>query len=93
MVHPGGLLLRHLHIQVQKKDVVMDSAEVAIPLADGAHVTANVSSPLSTSVTSTKGSRDNDEECEDSVATKVPATSSVGFFEGRSDSSSHTYSS
>ena len=39
-------LLRHLHIQVQKKDVVMDSAEVAIPLADGAHVTANVSSPL-----------------------------------------------
>ena len=71
----------------------MDSAEVAIPLADGAHVTANVSSPLSTSVTSTKRSRDNDEECEDSVATKVPATSSVCFFEGRSDSSSHTYSS
>ena len=58
----------------------MDSAEVAIPLADGAHVTANVSSPLSTSVTGTKRSRDNDEECEDSVATKVPATSSVGFF-------------
>ena len=30
-------------------------------------------------MTGTKRSRDNDEECEDSVATKVPATSSVVF--------------
>ena len=48
VVHPGVLLLRHLHIQVKKeKDAVLDSADVQIPLADGADATANESSPLS----------------------------------------------
>ena len=42
----------------------MHSADVEISLADGAPVTANVSSPLSKSVTGTKRSRENDEECE-----------------------------
>ena len=62
-----------------EKEVVMDSADVDIPPADGARVTASVSSPLSKSVTGTKRNRENVEECEDSVATKVRATASVGF--------------
>ena len=66
----------------------MDSADVEIPLVDGAHVTANVSSHVSKSVTCPKRSRENDEECKDSVATKVPATTSIGLKRGRSDSSS-----
>ena len=76
------------HSSSKEKDVVMDSADVEIPLADGAHVIAHVSSPLSKSITGTKRSRENDEECEDSVATKIPATTSVGLKRGRSDSSS-----
>ena len=82
------------HSSSKEKDVVMDSADVEIPLADGADVTVNASSPLSKSETSTKRSRENDEECEDSVATKLPATTAVGLKKrGRSDSGSSTTSS
>ena len=41
----------------------------------------------------TKRSRENDEECEENVATKLPATTAVGLERGRSDSSSSTTSS
>ena len=71
----------------------MDSADLDIPLADGTHATAIASSPLSKSETGTKRSRENDEECEDSVATKLPATTAVGLNRGRSDSSSSSSSS
>ena len=81
------------HSSSKEKDVVIDSADVEIPLADGAHVTVNASSPLSKSETGTKRSRENDEECEDSVATKLPAITAVGLKRGRSDSSSSTSSS
>ena len=63
------------HSNSKEKDAVMDSADVEIPLADGARVTINTSSPLSKSETGTKRSRENDEEYEDNVATKLAATS------------------
>ena len=41
-------MLRHpAHSSSKEKDVVMDSADVEIPLADGAHVSVNASSLLS----------------------------------------------
>ena len=81
------------HSSSKEKDAVMDSADVDIPLADGTHATASKSSPLSKLVTGTKRTRENDEECEDRVAAKIPATTSVGLKRRRSDSSSSSSTS
>ena len=80
------------HSSSKEKDAEMVSPDVDIPLADGTHATAIESSPLSKSVTGTKRTRDNDEECEGRVAAKIPATTSVGLKRGRSDISSSSSS-
>ena len=67
------------HLTSKEKDMVMDSADVKVPLADGAHVTVSASSLLSKSETGTKRSRENDEECQDSMATKLAATTADGL--------------
>ena len=75
------------HSSSKETDAVMDSADVDIPLADRTHATAIESSSSSKSVKGTKRTRDIDEECEDRVAAKIPATTSVGLKRGRSGSS------
>ena len=69
------------HSSSKETDAVMDSADVDIPLADRTHATAIESSSSSKSVKGTKRTRDIDEECEDRVAAKIPATTFVGLKE------------
>ena len=76
------------HPSPQSDDVVMDSADIEIPLSSS----ANAPSPPPISVTGTKRSRD-DEDLEDEQVPKVPANTSVGLKRGRSDSSSSSSSS
>ena len=77
------------HPSQQSDDVVMDSADIEIPLSSS----ANAPSPPPISVTGTKRSRDDGDHLEDEQVAKVPATSSVGLKRGRSDSSSSSSSS
>ena len=76
------------HPSPQSDDVVMDSADIEIPLSSP----ANAPIPPPISVTGTKRSRD-DEDLEDEQVAKVPAITSVGLKRGRSDSSSSSSSS
>ena len=65
-------MLRHLHVQVQKKKV--KSWTVPIRWLTGCMRKQTCHHLCQKSVTSTERSREDDEEFEDSVATKVPAT-------------------
>ena len=76
------------HPSPQSDDVVMDSADIEIPLSSS----ANAPIPPPISVTGTKRCRDDEDLEEEQVAT-VPAITSVGLKRGRSDSSSSSCSS
>ena len=62
------------HPSPQSDDVVLDSADIEIPLSSS----ANAPIPLSISVTGTKRCRD-DEDLEEEQVAKVPAITSVGL--------------
>ena len=76
------------HSSPQSDDVVIDSADIEIPLSSS----ANAPIPPPISVTGTKRCRD-DEDLEEEQVAKVLAITSVGLKRGRSDSSSRSSSS
>ena len=76
------------HPRPQSDDVVLDSADIEIPLSSS----ANAPIPPPISVTGTTRCRD-DEDLEEEQVAKVPAVTSVGLKRGRNDSSSSSSSS